>query len=64
MDGEKVKMNLKGLYKDNLKCELVEDETQEQLRVCPGWAEERGSLNMTGMDDRVEFFTRVCKKKE
>ena len=64
---KKVKMNFKGLFKDNLKCEkceLEQDETQEHLMVCPGWAEERGSLDVTGMDDRVEFFTRVCKKKE
>ena len=39
---DKVKMNFKNMYKDNLKCEKCdseEDETQKHVLVCPGWTE-------------------------
>ena len=61
-----VKMNYKSMHRKNLKCEkceLAAEETQEHLMVCPGWAEELGSLDTTTMEDRVEFFIRVMKKK-
>ena len=63
---KKVKMNFKNMNKNNLKCEkceLAAEETQEHLMVCPGWVEELGSLDTTTMEDRVEFFIRVMKKK-
>ena len=63
---KKVKMNFKSMYLKNLKCEACdqeEDETQEHLLVCPGWAEQVGSLDTTRIEDRVEFFIRVMKLK-
>ena len=62
----KVKMNYKNMHKGNLKCEecdLDEDESQEHMVVCPGWAEELGSLDVTRLADKVEFFTRVLRRK-
>ena len=63
---KKVKMNYKNMHRKNLKCEECdqeEDETQEHLLVCPGWAEQMGSLDITTIEDRVEFFIRVMKLK-
>ena len=63
---KKVKMNFKSMYRKNLKCEECdqeEEETQEHLLVCPGWAEQVGSLDTTRIEDRVEFFIRVMKLK-
>ena len=63
---KKVKMNYKSMHRQNLKCENCElgaEETQEHLMVCPGWAEELGSLDTTTMEGKVEFFIRVMKKK-
>ena len=40
----KIKMNLKGSYKDNLtceKCEIGENETRCHFIICSGWAEQR-----------------------
>ena len=57
-----VKMNYKNLYKGNLKCDRCESgekDTQEDLMVCTGWEEERGSLDMDLIMDQVEFITRV-----
>ena len=61
-----VKGNFKNMFKNNLMCEECEEgkeETQEHLMVCPGWREELGSLDVTGIQDRVEFFTRIMKRK-
>ena len=44
-------------------CDLLEEETQEHLLVCPGWAEEVASLDVTRLEDKVEFYTKVMKKK-
>ena len=63
----KVKMNYKNMHRGNLKCEeceLDEEETQEHMVVCPGWAMELGTLDVTRMDDMVEFFTRVMRRKQ
>ena len=63
---KKVEMNFKSMYWKNLKCEECdqeEEETQEHLLVCPGWAEQVGSLDTTRIEDRVEFFIRVMKLK-
>ena len=63
----KVKMNFKGKHRDNLKCEncdAMEDETQEHIMVCPAWAEEMGSLDVTTLKDQVEFFSRVMRRKK
>ena len=63
---KKVKMNYKNNHRDNLKCEncdLMEDESQEHIMICPAWREEMGSLDVTVMKDQVEFFTRVMRRK-
>ena len=64
---DKVKMNFKNMYKDNLKCDKCdtnEDETQEHVLVCPGWKEEQGDLDTFRLEDQAEFFARVLKKKK
>ena len=63
---QRVKMNYKNMYKENLGCEFckAEYETQEHVMVCDRWEEERGSLDMYKMSDMVEFFTNVLKEKE
>ena len=63
---KKVKMNYKNNHRDNLKCEncdWMEDESQEHIMICPAWKEEVGSLDVTVMNDQVEFFTRVMRRK-
>ena len=63
----KIKMNFKNMHRSNLKCEeceLGEEESQEHLVECPGWAVELNTLDVTRMDDRVEFFTRVLRRKK
>merc|ERR1719509_344437 len=58
----KVKANYKNMYKDNLECEECDEnviETQEHILECPGWREEMGTLDVTTMKDKVEFFYRV-----
>ena len=63
---KKVKMNYKNNHRDNLKCEncdMMEDESQEHIMICPAWREEVGSLDVTVMKDQVEFFTRVMRRK-
>ena len=62
----KVRMNFKNMFKESLKCdkcEMREDETQEHLMLCPGWMEERGDLDMYKVEDQVEFFHKMLKKK-
>ena len=64
---KKVKANFKGMNRGNLKCdfcETEEEESQEHVMVCPGWREEMGTLDTTRMEDMVEFFCRVMKKKQ
>ena len=64
---QRVKMNFKSMHRSNLKCEeceLEEEESQEHMEVCPGWAMELGTLDVTRMEDRVEFFTRVLRRKK
>ena len=54
------------MYKDNLECEECDEnviETQEHILECPGWREEMGTLDVTTMKDKVEFFYRVMKRK-
>ena len=63
---KKVKMNFKGMFKGNLNCEKCEmnvEETQDHIMECPGWREELGDLDVTTMKGKIEFFTRVLKKK-
>ena len=63
---DKIKMNFKNMYKDNLKCEKCdssEDETQEHVLLCPGWTEERGTLDTYRVEDQADFFARVLRKK-
>ena len=63
----KVKMNFKNMHRNNLKCEECgkeEEETQEHVEVCPAWSGEMGYLDMTRMADRIEFFTRVLRRKK
>ena len=63
----KIKMNFKSMHRSNLKCEeceLDKEETQEHMAVCPGWAVELGTLDVTRMADKVEFFTRVLRRKQ
>ena len=63
----KIKMNFKNSFKENLKCEncnLSENETQEHVLVCPGWVEELGALDTHRMADKVDFFIRVMKRKK
>ena len=62
----KIKMNFKGLYKNNLtceKCELQENETQCHAMVCSGWAEQREGLDLNRMSDMVIFFRRLLEEK-
>ena len=62
----KIKINFKNMYKENLKCdkcEMGEDKTQEHVMLCPGWTKERGDLDMFRLEDQVEFFHRVLKIK-
>ena len=39
------------------------DETQDHIMECPGWREELGDLEMLTMEGKIEFFTRVLKRK-
>ena len=60
-------MNYKSMHTDNLDCEecdMIEKETQEHIMVCPGRAVELGSLDVTRIEDRVEFFVRVMRRKK
>ena len=61
----RVKMNFKNMYKNNLKCETCKDEieTQEHVMVCPRWEEERRGLDLMRMEDMVKFFTNILKEK-
>ena len=62
----RIKMNYKGSYKHNLKCEkceLEENETQCHAMVCPGWSEERDGLDLAKMSDMVLFFQRILEEK-
>ena len=62
---KKVKANFKSMYKDNLSCEECDEnaeETQEHMVECPGWREEMGTLDVTNMKDKLEFFLRVMKR--
>ena len=61
----RVKMNFKNMYKNNLKCETCKDEneTQEHVMVCPRWQEERMGLDLMRMEDMVKFFTNILKEK-
>ena len=55
------------MNRGNLKCDMcdmMEDETQEHIVVCPGWKEELGSLDVSMMRDHIEFFMRVMRRKE
>ena len=45
-------------------CEMDEDEIQEHVLSFPGWRDELGDLDVLKMEDQVEFFVRVLKKKE
>ena len=60
-----VKKNFRNMYRDTMceNCDLREEETQEHLLVCPAWVPERGALDVTEMRDKVEFITRVMKRK-
>ena len=63
---KKVKRNFRNMYRDNLICEncdMREEETQEHVMECPAWREELGELDMNRMEDQVEFYIRVMKKK-
>ena len=62
---QRVKMNFKNMYKENLGCEYCEAEyeTQEHVMVCEKWKAQRGNLDMYRMSDMVEFFTKVLKEK-
>ena len=62
-----VKMNYKSMHRDNLdckECDMNEKVTQEHTMVCPGRAVELGSLDVTRIRDRVEFFSRVMRRKK
>ena len=64
---KKVKANFKNMNRESLKCDNCdedEDETQEHVTSCPGWRDELGSLDVHRMEDAVEFFSRVMRKKE
>ena len=61
-----IKMNFKGSYKHNLKCEkceLEEDETQCHAMICSGWADQRNGLDLANMSDMVVFFRRILDEK-
>ena len=62
----KIKMNYKGSYKNNLsceKCEIGENKTQSHAMVCSGWAEQRDGLDLTKMSDMIVFFRRLLEEK-
>ena len=62
----KIKMNFKGSYKNNLtcdKCMAEQNETQCHAMLCPGWAEQREGLDLSQMSDMVKFFTRLLQEK-
>ena len=62
----KIKMNFKGSYKNNLtcdKCMAEQNETQCHAMLCPGWAEQREGLDLNQMSDMVKFFTRLLQEK-
>ena len=50
----KIKMKFKNMNLNCGECKLV---------VCPGWAVELCTLDVTRIDDMVEFFTRVMRRK-
>ena len=61
-----IKMNFKGSYKHNLKCEkceLEEEETQCHAMICSGWADQRNGLDLANMSDMVVFFRRILDEK-
>ena len=60
-----VKKNFRNMYSD-VKCEYCdeeEEESQGHMMVCPGWVEEMAALDMIKIEDQVEFFSRVMKRK-
>ena len=62
----RIKMNYKGSYKQNLKCEkceIGENETQCHAMICSGWAEQREGLDLERMSDMVIFFRRLLEEK-
>ena len=62
----KIKINFKGSFKPNLKCEkcdIGENKTQCHTMICPGWAEERDGLDLAMMSDMVVFFHRLLEDK-
>ena len=62
----RIKMNYKGSYKQNLKCEkceIGENETQCHAMICSGWAEQREGLDLERMSDMVIFFRGLLEEK-
>ena len=62
----KIKMNYKGSYKNNLsceKCESGENKTLCHAMVCSGWAEQRDGLDLAKMSDMIVFFRRLLEEK-
>ena len=60
------KMNFKGSFKPNLKCEkceLDEDETQCHAMICAGWADQRNGLDLAKMSDMIVFFRRILDER-
>ena len=64
---EKIPGNFKNLYKyteNGLKCNLCPaDMTQNHCLICPGRVSMRKDLDMSNLDDLVEYFTQILNEK-
>ena len=61
----RVKMNFKNMYKENVNCDTCKDqkETQDHVMTCPRWEDERRGLDLMRMEDMVTFFNNILKEK-
>ena len=64
---EKVPGNFKNLYKNDengLRCDrCVEDMTQTHCVSCPGQEEDRRGLDMSNLDDLVQYYTHILDNR-
>ena len=60
-----IKLNFKNMYSDlNCgHCDMGEQESQAHTMMCQGWEEERRGLDLTQIEDTVQFFTRILQEK-
>ena len=44
-------------------CEMGEEESQAHAMRCQGWEKERRGLDLETIEDTMQFFTRICKRR-